>query len=132
MEYLAVDDLTIGASTVLAALGTAGAAAKAVWSYWTTKVDTLQQQHRDETVGQRTFYTEQIKQQDERITELQKELSRKSDDHAVKIEALQNVTLQQNDRAVEKLTALLERTIVLQVETNHTLQAFRDRNAPGG
>ena len=125
MEYflLAVDANELGAVVgVTAGIGMVGGALKLVWNYWTgrlekvaadhaTELTTVRDAHKEDRGEQTSRYTAILGKKDDRIEELQKELSKKSDELAAKIEELQGVTMQKMEQMMEKNVDLFERQL---------------------
>ena len=100
----------IGGGTIIG--GGAGGALKLIWSYW-TKREGEKRKAWKKIVDDKDLL---IKDKDERIEELSKDLSRKSDQHAEKIEQLMNITLDKMEAQQDKNEKLLDRTLSVQAE----------------
>ena len=98
---------------IVSAVGAAvGAGLKIVWGYW-TKREIEKCKAWKEVVDDKDVI---ISQKDERIEELSKELSRKSDSHAEKIQELMGMTLDKVEGWSEKQERLLDRALTVQAE----------------
>lgn len=101
------------AAVVTALLTGIPAGLKLVWSYWTRR-------EQDKTARYKEVLDrkdETVKAKDDRITELQKELSKKSDQHAKKVEELMLL-------AITKVEEWGERFMTQQDKLNETARAF--------
>lgn len=100
--------------------GACGGAIKILWSYWTKR----EAEKREAWKGIVDGKDEIIKQKDDRITELGKNLSKKSDEHAAKIEQLMGLTLEEVSKWSTKLEAILERSHTVQAEFGAEVRSF--------
>lgn len=107
-------DLTWFVGICVSAVGVVSGGVKLLWSYWTKRLD-------DETVR----YQAMITAKDTAITELQKELSRKSDEHAHSIERLQGLTITKMETFNDKVVGLVERVVEQQAETGVILRSLQ-------
>lgn len=120
------------AGIVAAASTGAGAVLKAVWSYWTKREE-------DKRKAWKAVVDDKddlIEKKDERIEELSKELSRKSDQHAEKIEELMTLVVDKVESWSGKLEQVLDRSLTVQAtfaaEVREFTEAMRQYRPRGG
>lgn len=120
-------------------LGTVGGAVKIVWGYW-TKREAEKRAAWQKVVADKDLLiaakdqslANLRKEKDGVITELQKELSRKSDEHAAKIQELMGITIEKVEDLGQKTESLLDRALTTQAEFTAEVRRLRIQNGSGG
>lgn len=112
--------------SIATALSGAGVGLKLLWSYWVKR----EEEKRAAWKGVVDGKDEIIKLKDERIEAFSKALSKKSDEHAAKIQELMGLTLGKVEEWSAKQERLLDRALTVQAE--FTAEVRKLNLDPGG
>lgn len=135
--------------TILAGLFGSGGGAKLLWSYWVNREKEKREawqkvvSDKDALIAKKDQALSDLgtkndtdmdalrKEKDAEITRLGKELSKKSDDHAVKVEELMTMALGEVKELGAKIESLLDRALNVQSDFTAEVRALRIQQ-PGG
>lgn len=123
---------TVIIGTVVTSIFGSGGVLKLVWGYWTKREEEKRAAWK-EVVDDKDKL---IAEKDDRITELSKDLSRKSDAHAQKIEELMTLVVDKVESWSGKLEAVLDRSLTVQAgfatEVREFTEAMKQHRLGGG
>jgi len=85
----------------------------AIWKYWTKRLDDVEKAHAFALTAKDTL-----------INTLQAHIAKREQDHSLKIEQLQSVTIEKIEDWGEKTGSLVERVIEVQAQTNQTVRSL--------
>lgn len=102
---------------LVAVLTTIGGGLKVIWAYWTKREADRVARYKDIIDGKEKTVSEK----DEEITRLGKELSKKSDAHAEKVEQLMNLTLTKVEEMGDKHLAMGEKALGVMADFTATV-----------
>ena len=108
--------------TVATAIFGGGGGLKLVWGYWTKREDEKRKAWKLVVDDKDDL----IRGKDERIEELSKDLSRKSDQHAEKIEELMTLVVDKVEAWSGKLESVLDRSLKVQAEFTAEVREFTE------
>lgn len=108
--------------TILTALFGSGGGIKLLWAYWANR-EKEKREAWTKVVDDKDLL---IDQKDQRIEDLSKELSRKSDQHAEKIQELMTLVVAKVEAWSEKLETVLDRSLKVQAGFTVEVREFTD------